>query len=68
MKKDVFRNFAKFTGKYLCQRFFLTGFIKFLRTPILQNTSGQLFLIYLKILILPLLLAISNISKSHQPR
>ena len=50
-KKGVLRNFAKFTGKHLCQRLFLNlwhrcfpvNFAKFLRTPLLQNTSGLLF-------------------------
>ena len=55
VKKDVLRNFAKFTGKHLCQRLFLnkvTGlhrcfpvnFEKFLRTPFLQKTSERLLL------------------------
>ena len=47
LKKGVLRNFAKFTGKYLCQslffnkvsgmrhRCFLLNFEKFLRTPFL---------------------------------
>ena len=69
MKKDVLRNFPKFTGKYLFQslffnkvaglrpatllkkrlwhRCFPVNFMKFLRTPFLQNTSGWLFLILL---------------------
>ena len=64
VKKGVLRNFAKFTGKHLCQtlffnniaglrpaallekrlwhRCFAVNFAKFLRTPILQNTSGRL--------------------------
>ena len=46
-KKGVLRNFAKFTGKHLCQRLFFRSlvqenFAKFLRTPFLQNISGQL--------------------------
>ena len=58
MKKDVLRNFAKFTRKHLCQSLFInkvlkrdsgTGFpvnfAKFLRTTFLQNTSGQLLFI-----------------------
>ena len=58
MKKDVLRNFTKFTGKHLCQslrpatllkkrlwqRYFPVNFAKFLRTPFLQNTSGWLLL------------------------
>ena len=57
MKKDVLRNFAKFTGKHLCQSLFFkketlaqvfsVNFAKFLRTPFLQNTSGRLLLILL---------------------
>ena len=50
-EKDVLRNFTKFTGKHLCQKKrlwhttrFLVNFVKFLRTPILQNTSGRLLL------------------------
>ena len=63
-KKGTLKNFAKFTGKHLCQsllfnkvaglrfaavsnkrlwqRCFLLNFVQFLRTPSLQNTSGQL--------------------------
>ena len=61
IRKDVHRNFAKFTGKNtyvrvsLCQacnfikkrlwhRCFTVNFAKCLRTPFLQNTSGQLLL------------------------
>ena len=44
VKKGVFRNFSKFTGKHMCQTCFLVNFEKFLRTPFLQNTSGQLLL------------------------
>ena len=54
-KKDGLRNFAKFTGKYLCQSLFLqkrlwhkcfpVNLAKFLRTPFLQNTSGRLLLL-----------------------
>ena len=59
MKKGVLRNFAKFTGKHLCQRLFLNkaagkkslwrrcfpvNFAKFLRIPFSQNTSGRLLL------------------------
>ena len=50
-KKGVLNNFAKFTGKHLCQRFsfnkvagcgtcFPVNFAKFLKTPFLKNTSG----------------------------
>ena len=60
MKKGVRRNFAKLTGKRLCQspffnkvaanfikketlaQVFPVNFVKFLRTPFLQNTSGRL--------------------------
>ena len=53
-KRGVLRNFTKFTGKHLCQslffnkvaglwhRCFPVNFVKFLRTPFLQNTSGRL--------------------------
>ena len=60
MKKGVLRNFTKFTGKHLCQslffnkvallkkglwhRCFLVNFVKALRTPFSQNTSGRLLL------------------------
>ena len=66
VKKIVLRNFAKITGKHLCQSFLFrkfassrpanllkkglscrclpVSFAKFLRTPFLQNTSGQLLL------------------------
>ena len=53
MKKDILGNFAKFTGKHLCQSLFfnkVTGLglyrplpAKFLRTPFLQNTSYDCF-------------------------
>ena len=46
--KGALRNFAKFTGKHLCQRLwhrcFPVNFAKFLRTPFLQNTSDRLLL------------------------
>ena len=55
MKKGVLRSFTKFTGKHLCQslkpatllnkrlwhRCFTVNFAKFLRTPVLRNTSGR---------------------------
>ena len=54
VKKGVLKNFAKFTGKQLCQvspfikslwhRCFPVNFAKFQRTPSLQNTSGRLLL------------------------
>ena len=56
LRKGALRNFAKFTGKHLYQRpetllknrpwhrYFPMNFTKFLRTPFLQNTSGQLLL------------------------
>ena len=53
-KKDIPRNFAKFTGKYLRQSLFFNkvaglpakfrNFAKFLRTPLLQNAFRQLLL------------------------
>ena len=52
-KRGVLRNFTKFTGKHLCQSFFLNkrlwqrcfpeNFSKFRRTPFLKNTSGGCF-------------------------
>ena len=57
-KKGFLRNFAKFTGKHLCQRLFINealfkkslwhrcfpiNFAKFLRAPFLQNSSGGCF-------------------------
>ena len=58
-KKGVLRNFAKFTGKHLCQslffnkvaglRCFPVNFVKFLKTPLLQITSGRLFLLFYKL-------------------
>ena len=51
IKKGVLGNFAKFTGKYLCQSLFFNkvadlrfsmNFAKFFRTHFLQNTSEQL--------------------------
>ena len=57
VRKGILRNFAKFTGKHLCQSHFFkkekketlaqvfpVNFAKFLRTPFLQNTSGRLLL------------------------
>ena len=55
IKKGVLRNLTKFTGKHLCQslffnkaaglrRCFPVNFVKFLRTPFLQNTSRRLLL------------------------
>ena len=58
VKKVLLKNFGKFTGKHLCQslffneyllkkrlwhRYFLMNFLKFLRTPFLQNTSSACF-------------------------
>ena len=46
-KKDVLRNFTKFTGKHLCQRWhrcFPVNFVKFLRTPFLTEHLRWLFL------------------------
>ena len=47
MQNDVLRNFTKFTGKHLCQslrRLFAVNFVKFQKTPFLQNTSRRLLL------------------------
>ena len=54
-KKDVLRNFTKFTGKHLCQSLFLNkvadlrcfpvNVAKFLRAPFLQNTSASYYMI-----------------------
>ena len=56
IRKGVLRNLTKFTGKHMCQGLFLNtvaglrhrcysvNFVKFLRTPFLQNTSGRLLL------------------------
>ena len=38
----VLRNFAKFTGTIA--QVFLVNFVKFLKAPFLQNTSGRLLL------------------------
>ena len=48
VRKGVLRNFTKLTGKHLCQCLFFfpcfpLNFVKFLRTPFLQNTSGGCF-------------------------
>ena len=49
VRKGVLRNFAKFTGKHLCQSLFFNkvaglNFAKFLSTTFLRNTSGRLLL------------------------
>ena len=46
-KKGVLRNFAKFTGKHLCQSLFFNKVAGLIRSfkKLLQNTSGGLFLI-----------------------
>ena len=44
-KKDVLRNFAKFT-EHLCSGFYL-NFTRFLITPFLQDTSGGCFWVFL---------------------
>ena len=51
MKKDVLKNFTKFTGRPvtllktgLWHRCFPKNFANFLKTPFLQNTSGWLLL------------------------
>ena len=41
-KKDVMRNFAKFTRKHRC---FRVSFVEFVKTPFLQNSTGGLLLI-----------------------
>ena len=60
VRKGVLRNFAKFTGKHLCQRLFpatilikrlwnrcfTVNFANFRRTPFLQKTSGWLLLTF----------------------
>ena len=67
-KKGVLKNFAKFTGKQLCQilsfkkvaglrpatllketlaQMFSVNFVKLLKIPFLQNSSGRLLLIFL---------------------
>ena len=51
-KKGVLKNFAKFTGKYLCQSLFFNkvatlspvNFAKFITAPFSQNTSVRLLL------------------------
>ena len=43
-KKGVLRNFTKFLGKQLCQSLVFNNAAGLLRTPFLQNTSGQLLL------------------------
>ena len=51
-KKAFLKNFAKFTGKHLCQSFFFNKvqvqlffckFCEILRTPFLENSSGGCF-------------------------
>ena len=61
VRKGVLKNFTIFTGKHLClrpaallkkrlwHRFFPVNFVKFLRTPFSQNTSGRLLLTYLTV-------------------
>ena len=49
VRKDVLRNFAKFTGRYLCQSLSKKKLwhrcfpVNFLRIHFLQSTSGRLF-------------------------
>ena len=59
VRKGVLKNSARFTGKRMCQslffnkvaglrpwyRCFSVNFVKFLRTPFLENISGRLFLL-----------------------
>ena len=58
MHKGVVRNLTKFTGKHLCQSFFLlkkrlwhrcfpVSLVKCLRMPFLQNISGRLLLFFI---------------------
>ena len=61
MKKGALRNFTKFTGKVAdlipatllkmrpWHRYFPVNLTKFLRTPFLHNTSGQLLLTFLEL-------------------
>ena len=42
-EKGVLRNFAKFTGKHLCQRCFPVNFAKYLRTPFFKEHLRWLF-------------------------
>ena len=63
MKKVVLKNISKFTettyarisffnkvvGQRLWHRFFPVNFMKFLKTPFLQNTSGRLLLFFFKV-------------------
>ena len=45
VEKVVFKNFAKFTRKHLCQNFLLIKFFgRCFRTRFVQNTSGRLLL------------------------
>ena len=56
VKKGVLRNFARFTGRHLCQslffnswhRCFPVNFAKLLRTPFQQDTSRRLLLSFYK--------------------
>ena len=43
VKKGVLRNFAKLTGKHLCQSLFFI--LKLQAPPFSQNTSGRLVLL-----------------------
>ena len=53
---------CNFIKKRPWHRYFPVNFAKFLRTPFLQNTSGQLFLRWNKTKCLPLLIAFSSLS------
>ena len=62
VKKGVPRNFTKFAGKHLCQSLYFNkvflwcfpvNFVKFLRTPFLQNMSGRLVLFLLLLFCCP---------------
>ena len=64
VRKGVLRKFTKFTGKHMCQSLYFNkvaglcfpvNFVKFLRTPFLQNTSGRLLLSLPKNLLLNIL-------------
>ena len=60
VKKDVLKNFIKFTGKHLCwgsffnkvkglrPECFSVNFVKFLLTPFLQNTYQRLLLHFVR--------------------
>ena len=89
-KKDVLRNFGKFTGKHLCLRLFFNkvagrrpatllkkslwdrcfpvNFPKFLRTPFIQNTLGQLLLNFGKVTHWTQILGLEAATKDSQEK